>query len=44
VTDHKIIERYKDSGLKSELIKRRIYPTRAQAKSEIFEYIVEFYD
>jgi putative transposase len=32
------------SSLKSELIKKRIYPTRAQAKSEIFEYIEEFYD
>jgi len=32
------------SSLKSELIKKRIYPTRTQAKSEIFEYIEEFYD
>jgi putative transposase len=32
------------SSLKSELIKKRIYPTRAQAKSEIFEYIEEFYN
>jgi putative transposase len=32
------------SSLKSELIKKRIYPTRAHAKSEIFEYIEEFYN
>jgi putative transposase len=32
------------SSLKSELIKKRIYPNRAQVKSEIFEYIEEFYD
>jgi putative transposase len=32
------------SSLKSELIKKRIYLTRAQAKSEIFEYIEELYD
>jgi len=32
------------SSLKSELIKKQIYPTRAQAKSDIFEYIEEFYD
>jgi putative transposase len=31
------------SSLKSELIQKRIYPTRAQAKSEIFKYIEEFY-
>jgi putative transposase len=32
------------SSLKSEQIKKRIYPARAQAKSDIFEYIEEFYD
>ena len=32
------------SSIKSELIKKQIYPTRAQVKSEIFEYIEEFYD
>lgn len=32
------------SSLKIELIKKRIYPTRAQAKSEIFEYIEELYN
>lgn len=32
------------SNLKSELIKKRICPTRTQAKSEIFEYIEEFYN
>ncbi len=32
------------SSLKSELIKKRIYPTRTQAKSKIFEYIEEFYN
>lgn len=32
------------SSLKSELIQKWIYPTRAQAKSEIFEYIEEFYN
>jgi ribosomal protein L35 len=30
--------------LKSELIKKRIYSTRAQAKSEILEYIEECHD
>jgi len=32
------------SSLKSEKIKRKIYPTRAEAKSEIFEYIESFYN
>ncbi|KXW55456.1 integrase core domain protein [Ferrovum sp. PN-J185] len=32
------------SSLKSELIKRRIYPTRSEAKSEIFDYIEGFYN
>jgi putative transposase len=32
------------SSLKSELIKKKIYQTRSVAKSEIFEYIEEFYD
>ncbi len=32
------------SSLKSELIKKKIYPNRSVAKSEIFEYIEEFYD
>ncbi len=32
------------SSLKSELIKKKIYPGRSVAKSEIFEYIEEFYD
>ena len=32
------------SSLKSELIKKQIYPTRAQPNSEIFAYIEEFYD
>ena len=31
------------SGLKSERIKKRIYQTRAEAKSEIFDYIEVFY-
>ncbi len=41
--DNAVVESFSTS-LKSELIKKRIYPTRAQAKSEIFEYIEEFYD
>ena len=32
------------SSLKSELIKKKIYPSRSVAKSEIFEYIEEFYN
>ena len=32
------------SNLKSEQIKKRIYPTRAEAKSEIFDYIEGFYN
>ena len=32
------------SNLKSEKIKKRIYPTRAEAKSEIFDYIEGFYN
>lgn len=32
------------SSLKSELIRKRIYPIRSQVKSEIYEYIEEFYD
>jgi len=32
------------SSLKSEQIKNHIYPTRAQAKSEIFDYIEGFYN
>ena len=32
------------SSLKSELIKKKIYLTRSVAKSEIFEYIEEFYN
>ena len=32
------------SNLKSEQIKKRIYSTRAEAKSEIFEYIEGFYN
>ena len=32
------------SSLKNELIKKKIYPSRSVAKSEIFEYIEEFYD
>ena len=32
------------SSLKSEQIKKRIYATRAQAKSEIFDYIEGFYN
>jgi len=32
------------SNLKSERIKRRIYSTRAEAKSEIFDYIEGFYN
>ena len=32
------------SSLKSELIKKKIYQTRSVAKSEIFEYIEEFYN
>ena len=32
------------SSLKSEQIKKRIYPTRAEAKSEIFDYIEGFYN
>ena len=32
------------SNLKSERIKRRIYNTRAQAKSEIFDDIEGFYN
>ncbi|MGA0984926.1 MAG: IS3 family transposase, partial [Burkholderiaceae bacterium] len=31
-------------NLKSEQIKKRIYPTRAEAKSEIFDYIEGFYN
>jgi putative transposase len=30
--------------LKSEQIKKRIYPTMAEAKSEIFDYIEGFYN
>ena len=32
------------SNLKSEQIKKRIYSTRAEAKSEIFDYIEGFYN
>jgi putative transposase len=32
------------SNLKSEQIKKRIYQTRAEAKSEIFDYIEGFYN
>ena len=32
------------SSLKSEQIKRKIYPTRAEAKAEIFDYIESFYN
>ena len=32
------------SNLKSEKIKKRIYQTRAEAKSEIFDYIEGFYN
>jgi putative transposase len=32
------------SSLKSEQIKKRIYQTRAEAKSEIFDYIEGFYN
>jgi putative transposase len=32
------------SNLKSEKIKRRIYKSRAEAKSEIFDYIEGFYN
>jgi putative transposase len=32
------------SSLKSELIKKKIYPSRSVAKSDIFEYIEEFYN
>ena len=32
------------SSLKSEQIKKRIYQTRAEAKSEIFDYIDGFYN
>lgn len=32
------------SSLKSELVKKRIYATREQAKSEIFDYIEGFYN
>ena len=31
------------SNLKTEQIKKRIYSTRAEAKSEIFDYIEGFY-
>ncbi len=31
------------SSLKREQIKKRIYPTRAEAQSEIFDYIEGFY-
>jgi len=31
-------------NLKSEQIKKRIYRTRAEAKLEIFDYIVGFYN
>jgi putative transposase len=32
------------SSLKSELIRKKIYSSRAEAESEIFEYIEELYD
>ncbi|MDO7605522.1 MAG: IS3 family transposase, partial [Burkholderiaceae bacterium] len=32
------------SSLKSERVKKRIYQTRAEAKSEIFDYIEVFYN
>jgi len=32
------------SSLKSKRIKKRIYPTRADAKSEVFDYIEVFYN
>jgi len=32
------------SSLKSEQIKRKIYPSRSEAKVEIFEYIEGFYN
>jgi len=31
-------------NLKSEQIKRKIYPSRAEEKAEIFEYIEGFYN
>ena len=38
------VAEYFFSSLKSELIKKKIYPSRSVAKSEIFEYIEEFYN
>jgi putative transposase len=32
------------SSLKKERVKRRVYATREEAKSEIFEYIQVFYN
>jgi len=38
------VAEYFFSSLKSERIKKRIYQTRAEAKSEIFDYIKGFFN
>ncbi len=41
--DNAVVESFFGS-LKKERIKRKIYPTREEAKTEIFEYIEVFYN
>ena len=41
--DNAVVESF-FSSLKKERIKRKIYPTREEAKTEIFEYIEVFYN
>ncbi len=41
--DNAVVESF-FSSLKKERIKRKIYVTREEAKSEIFEYIEVFYN
>jgi len=41
--DNAVVESF-FSSLKKERIKRKIYPTREEAKTEILEYIEVFYN
>jgi transposase len=41
--DNAVVESF-FSSLKKERVKRKIYPTREEAKTEIFEYIEVFYN
>jgi putative transposase len=41
--DNAVVESF-FSSLKKERVKRKIYPTREEAKSDIFDYIEVFYN